>query len=217
MSPRLELVWPGKDKFLLVPKDDNTKPVWVEPDHPAAREVRLTDFEAAHGKVDDDDPYRDNVLLTGDSLDVLRVLRDVPEYARHYRGKVKLVYVDPPFNTGQTFTHHDDWLEHATWLSFMRDRLLSSKTCLPPTGRVGPPRRRRSASTTASATPPSSCSAGPPVRRTLAEAHDPLLVRRRLSWLRTFEKKVGVTRVALSWPRIHPIGRPGDGHVSNQR
>lgn len=136
MSPRLELVWPGKDKFLLVPKDDSGKPVWVEPDHPAAREVRLTDLTGSHGEVDDNDPYRDNLLFTGDSLDVLRVLREVPEYARHYRGKVKLVYIDPPFNTGQTFTHYDDWMEHSTWLSFMRDRLLLIKDLLAADGSV---------------------------------------------------------------------------------
>lgn len=41
---RLELVWPGKDKFLLVPKDEAGRPVWVERDHPAASEVRLADF-----------------------------------------------------------------------------------------------------------------------------------------------------------------------------
>lgn len=34
---RLELTWPNKDRFLLVPKDDVGKPVWVERDHPAAR------------------------------------------------------------------------------------------------------------------------------------------------------------------------------------
>jgi len=136
MSSRLELVWPGKDKFLLSPKDANGKPVWVEPDHPAAREVRLTDFGASHGQVDDTDPFWDNLLFTGDSIDVLRVLREVPEYARHYRGKVNLVYIDPPFNTGQTFTHYDDWMEHSTWLSFMRDRLLLIKDLLAPDGSV---------------------------------------------------------------------------------
>jgi adenine-specific DNA-methyltransferase len=136
MSPRLELVWPGKDKFLLVPKDESGKPVWVETDHPAAREVRLTDFTVENGEVNEDDPYKDNLLFTGDSLDVLRVLREVPEYARHYRGKVKLVYIDPPFNTGQTFTHYDDWMEHSTWLSFMRDRLLLIKDLLAADGSV---------------------------------------------------------------------------------
>lgn len=120
---RLELTWPNKDKFLLVPKDDNGKPVWVATDHPAASEVRLTDFTGSYGQVNDDNPYADNLLFTGDCLDMLRVLAETPEFRRQYRGKVKLVYIDPPFNTGQTFEHYDDWMEHATWLSFMRDRL----------------------------------------------------------------------------------------------
>jgi adenine-specific DNA-methyltransferase len=136
MTSRLELTWPNKDKFLLVPKDDAGKPVWVEPDHPAAREVRLSDFTANHGEVNEADPFADNLMFCGDSLDVLRILAEVPEYARHYRGKVKLVYIDPPFNTGQTFTHYDDWMEHSTWLSFMRDRLLAIKELLSADGSV---------------------------------------------------------------------------------
>jgi adenine-specific DNA-methyltransferase len=75
-------------------------------------------------------------LFTGDSLDVLRLLSEVPEYAAHYRGKVKLVYIDPPFNTGQAFTHYDDWMSHSTWLSFMRDRLLLIKELLAADGSV---------------------------------------------------------------------------------
>ena len=96
MTARLELVWPGKDKFLLVPKDVDGKPVWVERDHPAASEVRLTDVT---GSVDEvpNEPFNANLLFTGDSLDVLRVLTEVPEYRSRYRGKVKLVYIDPPF------------------------------------------------------------------------------------------------------------------------
>ncbi len=136
VSARLELTWPNKDKFLLVPKDDAGKPVWVEPDHPAAREVRLSDFEVSHGEVNEDDPWGDNLMFCGDSLDVLRILAEVPEYSKHYRGRVKLVYIDPPFNTGQTFTHYDDWMEHSTWLSFMRDRLLAIKELLSPDGSV---------------------------------------------------------------------------------
>ncbi len=134
--PRLELVWPGKDQFLLTPTGNDGKPVWVDPDHPAAHEVRLTEFTGAYGQVDDNDPYDDNLLLTGDSLDVLRVLCEVPEYRQHYRGKVKLIYIDPPFNTGQTFAHYDDWMEHSTWLSFMRDRLLLMKELLAPDGTI---------------------------------------------------------------------------------
>lgn len=98
---RLELTWPDKDRFLLVPKDDEGKPVWVDREHPAAAEVRVSDFTDAIGDVNETDPHADNLLLTGDSLDVLRILTTVPEYARRYKGKVKLVYIDPPFNTGQ--------------------------------------------------------------------------------------------------------------------
>ena len=130
---RLELTWPNKDRFLLVPKDADGKPIWVGRDHPAAHEVRLANFTDNVGRVSSD-PHADNLLVTGDSLDVLRILREVPEFAAHYRGRVKLIYIDPPFNTGQTFTHYDDWMEHSTWLSFMRDRLLLMKDLLAPDG-----------------------------------------------------------------------------------
>ena len=134
MGTRLELTWPGKDKFLLTPRDADGKPQWVERTHPAAHEVRLADFSGQYGDVNDADPYADNLLFTGDSLDALRVLSRVPEYARQYRGRVKLAYWDVPFNTGETFTHYDDWLDHSTWLSFMRDRLLVAKELLAPDG-----------------------------------------------------------------------------------
>lgn len=135
VDARLELTWPGKDKFLLVPKDEHGKPVWVERDHPAASEVRLSDFTDSVGEVPEN-PHAANLLFTGDSLDVLRILCEVPEYRAHYRGQVKLVYIDPPFNTGQAFEHYDDWMEHSTWLSFMRDRLTLIRDLLAPDGSV---------------------------------------------------------------------------------
>lgn len=134
MGTRLELTWPHKDEFLLTPRDADGKPQWVTPDHPAAHEVRLADFAGQFGDVSADHPYADNLLFTGDSLDAMRVLARVPEFAREYRGKVKLAYWDPPFNTGQAFEHYDDWLDHSTWLSFMRDRLLLVKELLAPDG-----------------------------------------------------------------------------------
>lgn len=133
---RLELVWPGKDQFLLVPKDDDGKPVWVSRDHPAASEVRLVDFVGSLGEVDQEHPQADNLLFSGDSLDALRILCEVPEFRRQYRGKIKLIYIDPPFNTGQAFAHYDDWMEHSTWLSFMRDRLLLIRELLAPDGSI---------------------------------------------------------------------------------
>jgi len=134
---RLELTWPNKDKFLLSPKDETDKPVWVDRSHPAASEVRLVDYTALCGDVGPErDRAGDNLLFTGDSLDVLRILAEHPEFRREYRSKVKCVYIDPPFNTGQTFHHYDDWMEHSTWLSFMRERLLLIKDLLAEDGSV---------------------------------------------------------------------------------
>ncbi|WP_448070816.1 site-specific DNA-methyltransferase [Georgenia yuyongxinii] len=136
MTARLELTWPNKDKFLLSPRDDAGKPIWVERDHPAAHEVRITDFTTAVGDVDANDLHSNNLLFVGDSLDTLRVLNDVPEYRRHYRGKIRLAYWDPPFNTGQAFAHYDDWMEHSTWLSFMRERLALGRDLLASDGSI---------------------------------------------------------------------------------
>lgn len=136
-QPRLELVWPNKDRFLLSPRDDGGKPTWVDRSHPAASEVRLVDFTGTCGDLGpESERATDNLLFTGDSLDVLRVLAEHPEFARRYRGQIKCVYIDPPFNTGQAFEHYDDWMEHSTWLSFMRDRLLAIKDLLATDGSV---------------------------------------------------------------------------------
>jgi adenine-specific DNA-methyltransferase len=135
-STRLELVWPNKDKFLLSPQDESGKPVWVERTHPAAHEVRLAEFTKTVGKVSEERPESDNLLFVGDSLDALRILNESPVFRREYRGKVKLIYIDPPFNTGQAFVHYDDWMEHSTWLSFMRDRLLLMKELLAQDGTI---------------------------------------------------------------------------------
>lgn len=134
--PRLELVWPGKDQFLLTPDGDEGKPVWVPRDHPAAHEVRLVEFGDAFGTVNESDPYADNLVFSGDSLDVLRVLCEMPEFRQHYRGKVKLIYADPPFGSSRAFVHYDDWMTHSVWLSFMRDRLLLMKDLLAPDGSI---------------------------------------------------------------------------------
>ena len=135
MTDRLELTWPNKDRFLLSPRDADGKPVWVERTHPGAVEVRGHEFTGEYGEVGAD-PYADNLLITGDSYDALRMLCEVPEFRRHYRGKVKLVYIDPPFNTGQTFANYDDWLDHSTWLSLIRDRLPMLRDLLASDGSI---------------------------------------------------------------------------------
>lgn len=135
-SVRLELTWTNKDKFLLTPKDETGKPVWVERSHPAAHEIRTTTFGEAFGETSEENPYSDNLIFQGDALDVLRILTKSPEFRDEYRGKVKLVYIDPPYNTGSVFEHYDDWLEHSTWLSFMRERLILIRDLLANDGSV---------------------------------------------------------------------------------
>jgi len=59
----------------------------------------------------------DNRLIFGDNLLALKALE------QEFAGKVKCVFIDPPYNTGSAFTHYDDGIEHSIWLSLMRDRL----------------------------------------------------------------------------------------------
>ncbi len=99
---KLELTWIGKENR---PK--------LEP------RILLEDPEkSCHAKhrVTDHDIF-DNRLIFGDNLLALRALE------AEFAGRVKCVYIDPPYNTGSAFTHYDDGVEHSIWLSLMRDRL----------------------------------------------------------------------------------------------
>ncbi len=58
----------------------------------------------------------DNRLVFGDNLLALKAVE------QEFSGKIKCIYVDPPFNTQQAFEHYDDGIEHSLWLSLMRDR-----------------------------------------------------------------------------------------------
>ena len=99
---KLELTWIGKDNR---PR--------LEP------RVLLEDAEKsyhARQRVTDHDIF-DNRLIFGDNLLALKALE------QEFAGKVKCVFIDPPYNTGSAFAHYDDGVEHSIWLSLMRDRL----------------------------------------------------------------------------------------------
>lgn len=70
----------------------------------------------AKARVTDNDIF-DNRLIFGDNLLALKALE------QEFAGKVKCVFIDPPYNTGSAFEHYDDGLEHSIWLGLMRDRL----------------------------------------------------------------------------------------------
>lgn len=133
---RLTLSWVGKDQALLGTVEGGYE--WVERDDPRVTEVRVLHQTGTVGVVSTaaSGTTADNLLIVGDSYDALHSLTRIPEYADEYRGRVKLVYIDPPFNTGQAFDHYDDALEHSVWLTMMRDRLLLIRELLAPDGSV---------------------------------------------------------------------------------
>ena len=77
----------------------------------------------ADKRVSDNDIF-DNMLIHGDNLLALKALE------QDYTGRVKCIYIDPPYNTGNAFEHYDDGLEHSIWLSLMRERLELLKNLL---------------------------------------------------------------------------------------
>jgi len=112
---KLELTWIGKDER---PR--------LEP------RILLEDPEKSyHAKkrISDKDIF-DNRLIYGDNLLALKALE------QEFSGKVKCIYIDPPFNTGEMFDHYDDGVEHSLWLTDMRDRLEILKRLLSAEGSI---------------------------------------------------------------------------------
>jgi adenine-specific DNA-methyltransferase len=112
---KLELTWIGKENH---PK--------LEP------RILIEDpeksYHAGH-RVTDKDIF-DNILIHGDNLLALKALE------QEYTGKVKCIYIDPPYNTGSAFEHYDDGVEHSLWLSLIRDRLEILKKLLSDDGSI---------------------------------------------------------------------------------
>ncbi len=134
-SGRLELTWTNKHKRLLAHDDISYE--WVAPADYRVSEVRLLRDAGTVGEVVPEEARAgNNLLIQGDALHALTSLVSLPEFADVYAGQVKLVYMDPPFNTGVTFQQYDDNLEHSVWLTMMRDRLLQVRDLLSPDGSV---------------------------------------------------------------------------------
>lgn len=94
---KLELTWVGKY--------DEEKP--VEP------RILIEDKDRSYG-----DPASENMLIHGENLIALQALQ------QEFAGKIKCIYIDPPYNTGSAFEYYDDGIEHSLWLSMMRPRLI---------------------------------------------------------------------------------------------
>jgi adenine-specific DNA-methyltransferase len=99
---KLELTWIGKEnRPRLEPR--------ILLEDPAKS------YHAPH-RVSENDIF-DNRLIFGDNLLALKALE------QEFTGKVKCIYIDPPYNTGSAFEHYDDGLEHSLWLTLLRERL----------------------------------------------------------------------------------------------
>ncbi len=109
MANKLELTWYGKENQVNV-------------------EPRILIEDKTLSNVVNGDTK--NMLIHGDNLLALKALE------KDYAGKIKCIYIDPPYNTGSAFEHYDDNLEHSTWLSLMRYRLEILKNVLSTDGAI---------------------------------------------------------------------------------
>jgi adenine-specific DNA-methyltransferase len=70
----------------------------------------------------------DNLIIKSNNLLALHSLK------KEFAGKVKLIYIDPPYNTGNDGFNYNDSFSHASWLTFIKNRLIISKKILKPDG-----------------------------------------------------------------------------------
>lgn len=119
---KLELTWPGKqNRPRLEPRillEDKALSHHATPRPRIAPDLFDQAADTAPTAFDD------NLLIQGDNLLALKALEG------QYAGKVKCVFIDPPYNTGSAFTHYDDGVEHSMWLTLIRDRLEIIRTLL---------------------------------------------------------------------------------------
>jgi adenine-specific DNA-methyltransferase len=105
-NQRLELTWIGKENELK-----------IEP------RILIEDPEKSYGNRN-----TENMLIYGDNLLALKALE------QGFAGKIKCIYIDPPYNTGNAFEHYDDGLEHSIWLSLIKPRIELLHRLLRPDG-----------------------------------------------------------------------------------
>lgn len=111
---KLELTWIGKEKRpRLEPRvllEDKELSYRCEAAEQLADDLFAVENNAPRA-------FDDNILIHGDNLLALKALE------QKYTGKVKCVYIDPPYNTGNAFENYEDGVEHSMWLSLIRDRI----------------------------------------------------------------------------------------------
>lgn len=108
LEGKLELTWVGKNEEIK-----------LEP------RILVEDKSKSYG-----DPNTENMLIHGDNLLALKALE------KDFAGKIKCIYIDPPYNTGSAFEYYEDGLEHSEWLCMMKPRLELLKNLLKDDGSI---------------------------------------------------------------------------------
>jgi adenine-specific DNA-methyltransferase len=122
----VQLVWPNKNLQLRASGDADY--VWMEPNDPRLAESLTLECLAARPV-----NARSNVLAIGDGLDCLEALK---AHTTVLDAGIRLVYIDPPFNTQVNFRQYNDTMKRSMWLSMMRDRLAALRPLLRDDGSV---------------------------------------------------------------------------------
>jgi len=81
-------------------------------------------------RCDEQGNIKDNLIIKGNNLLALHSLKKI------FAGKIKLIYIDPPYNTGNDGFKYNDSFNHSTWLTFMKNRLQSAKELLSNNGSI---------------------------------------------------------------------------------
>lgn len=118
-NPDVQLVWPNKDLTLFASGEADY--MWVKPHESQPNDAVA--FESLTRPI----TARKNVLAIGDGLDVIEALG---KGTNLFKEGIRLVYIDPPFNTQVNFRQYNDTMNRSMWLSMMRDRLLAIRPML---------------------------------------------------------------------------------------
>jgi DNA modification methylase len=130
----MELTWDKKTAALLPTGDDGYE--WVCTDDYRLLPRPLIKRGHVGGPLSptqyDDTPLYDNAMIHGDAIQSMRDLLVTPGLITP--ASVNLIYMDPPFNTGQAFLDYTDDMERSMWLSMFRSVVLSARDLLSPLG-----------------------------------------------------------------------------------
>jgi len=119
----VSLVWPNKDLVLAAvgERDYQWKPADFDAPSPRITELGIVGSDGS------------NIVACGDALDTIAALANKGVLLPR---SIRMLYVDPPFNTGHLFDDYNDGLDRAVWLSMFRDRLIAVQPFLAPDSSV---------------------------------------------------------------------------------